>query len=86
MPKVLRDEMYAWIKKDLKTEWKEGWTEDQFLYKTRKKAWGPFKKHLWNLSESEKEPIVHAMEKYIAEIFDQLNIEGTMEQVEKYCG
>ena len=86
MPKVLRDEMYAWIKKDLKTEWKEGWTEDQFLYKTRKKAWGPFKKHLWNLSESDKEPIVHAMEKYIAEIFDQLHIENTLEKIEKYSG
>ncbi len=86
MPNKLRAEMYSWIKKSLKDEWKEGWTEDQFIYKIRKKAWGPFKKHLWDLSESEKKPIIAAMEEYVSEIFDQLNITGTMESVEKYMG
>lgn len=85
MPKKLRDEMYAWLKLNLKEEWKESWTEDQFIYKTRKKAWGPFKKQTWDLSETEKAPIIEAMEKYVAEIFDQLHIEGTMEQVREYC-
>ena len=77
--------MYAWLKLNLKEEWKESWTEDQFIYKTRKKAWGPFKKQTWDLSETEKAPIIEAMEKYVAEIFDQLHIEGTMEQVREYC-
>ena len=85
MPKKLRDEMYTWLKLNLKDEWKESWTEDQFIYKTRKKAWGPFKKQTWDLTETEKAPIIEAMEKYVAEIFDQLHIEGTMEQVREYC-
>ncbi len=84
MPNKLKEEMYSWLKKNAKEEWKEGWTEDQFIYKTRKKAWGAFKKHLWDLSEKEKSPIISAMEKYVSEIFDQLNITGTMESVEKY--
>lgn len=84
MPNKLKEEMYNWLKKNAKEEWKEGWTEDQFIYKTRKKAWGPFKKHLWDLSEKEKLPIISAMEKYVSEIFDQLNITGTMESVEKH--
>lgn len=85
MPKELRNEMYSWLKKNLKDEWKSGWTEDQFLYKTRKKAWGQFKKQVWDLSKNDKENIITAMEKYISDIFDQLNIKDTMESVEKYC-
>lgn len=84
MPKDLRNDMYKWIKKELKSEWIDGWTEDQFIYKTRKKAWGPFKKQLWSLSEKDKNKIITAMEKYVSEIFDQLHIENTTKEVEKY--
>lgn len=84
MPKELRKEMYEWAKKHLRDEWKEGWTEEQFLYKVRKKTWGPFKKQVWDLSVKEKAPIIHELEKYIETIFDKLNIEGTAEAVEKY--
>ncbi len=84
MPAALRDEMYEWAKKELKDEWATGWTENQFLYKVRKKTWGPFKKQLWHLSEAEKKPIIHALEEYIGKIYDELKIEGTMDTVKQY--
>ncbi len=84
MPKELRDEIYHWAKKQLKSEWQTGWTEDQFLYKVRKKTWGPFKKHLWQLSDAEKQPIIHALEEYLENIYDQLNITGTEDIVKQY--
>jgi fructose/tagatose bisphosphate aldolase len=77
MPKKLRNEIYSWIKTNLKDEWKEGQTEEQFIYKTRKKALGPFKKQLWSLSEKEKEPILEALEKQFEFLFKKLNIVNT---------
>jgi hypothetical protein len=84
MPDTLRETMYTWAKKELKDEWTTGWTENQFLYKVRKKTWGPFKKELWNLSETEKRPIIYALEEYLTKIYDELHIEGTIDAVRKY--
>ncbi|MEN9389194.1 MAG: hypothetical protein RLY61_278 [Candidatus Parcubacteria bacterium] len=49
-PPALKKEMYAWIKLEKKSECKEDWNEDQFMYKLRKKCWGTFKKELWDAS------------------------------------
>src|SRR5258705_9610844 len=45
-PKALKDEMYAWTREHAAEELKPSDTEQQFLYKGRKKAIGPFKKQL----------------------------------------
>ena len=39
--------MYAWTREHAAEERKPTDTEQQFLYKGRKKAIGPFKKQLW---------------------------------------
>lgn len=84
MPKKLKEEIYRWIKTNLKDEWKEGATEEQFIYKTRKKALGPFKKQLWSLSEKEKKPILKNLEKQFRFLFEKLNVVNTKKAVEKY--
>jgi len=33
--------MYEYMKTEFKSEWKEKDTEEQFIYKTRKKGFGP---------------------------------------------
>ena len=43
-PADLKKKMYEWLKVNAASEAKQGETEEQFLYKTRKKALGPFKK------------------------------------------
>src|SRR5690606_6692655 len=42
-PTSLRDEMYAWVREHALEEKKPKDTEEQFIYKARKKAIGPFK-------------------------------------------
>ncbi len=77
LPQGLKEEMYAWIENECKTEWEEGWTKEQFIYKTRKKAIGPFKKALWSLPEDEKEPIRRALREQFSLLFDTLHIVNT---------
>ena len=49
MPAALRAEIYDWLKANAKDERKATDTDEQFFYKTRKKALGPFKQQLWDL-------------------------------------
>src|SRR5213596_684229 len=51
LPKELRREIIEWVKQECKEEWKKGDTEEQFFYKSRKKAIGPFKQRMWELPE-----------------------------------
>ncbi len=84
MPEALRAEMLEWVKANCKSDMKPDWNEAQFLYKTRKKALGPFKRQLWHLREEEKQPIIDRLEKQLTAIFTQLKVTGTRETLEKY--
>ena len=56
LPADLRAEMMAWCLANCADERKPGETDEQFLYKTRKKALGPFKEALWSIGpEAEAE-------------------------------
>ncbi len=81
-PAGLRDEMTKWCKENCKDEWKEGQTDTQFFYKTRKKAWGPFKERVWLLPE--KETILKDLEARFDFLWKQLAAVGTRATVEKY--
>ena len=48
--------MYDWVKANAADERKPKDTEAQFIYKARKKAVGPFKKHFWSLPEEARTP------------------------------
>jgi len=54
IPDDLRGEIYAWLHENAKDERKPSDTDEQFYYKTRKKALGPFKRRFWDLSEETK--------------------------------
>ena len=83
-PKDLKEKIYAWINQNLTAEKKSGQTEEQFIYKTRKKALGPFKKDIISINPSEKKKIIEGVEKEFAFLFDKLNIQGTKGLVSKY--
>lgn len=84
LPGNLREEIYAWIKKELAGEWKEGLTEDQFIYKTRKKGFGPFKKRLLDLPEKNLGPISEKMEETFDFLFKQLKVNKTRELISQH--
>ncbi len=74
MPEALRAKMHEWVLQNCRDEKEEGWSEQQFIYKCRKKAIGPFKKQLWQIHEKEKEPIRQALQKQFLFLFSKLNI------------
>jgi fructose/tagatose bisphosphate aldolase len=83
-PQDLKNRMYEWIKQNLAAEKKEGQTEEQFIYKTRKKALGPFKKEIMGLSQETRDTIVGPIEEKFDFLFKQLNVINTKQLVDKY--
>lgn len=77
LPQETVDGAYDYIKTNLKGEWKEGKTEDQFLYSTRKKAIGPFKKQWWDLDSTVQKKIGRALQEQFEFLFEKLEINDT---------
>ncbi len=80
-PEKLLKKVYNWLNKEKN---KENQTDYQFRYQQRKKAWGKFKKDFWEISEKRKEIIKKDLEKSIAFIFKNLNVENTKKMVREY--
>jgi fructose/tagatose bisphosphate aldolase len=83
-PKKLREKIYEYFKKEMKDEWKEKDTEEQFIYKTRKKGFGPFKLEMWHLPAETRNKLGAELEKQFTFLFDKLNVTSTQKIVEKY--
>ncbi len=82
-PKSLKEKMYDWTRKNCPEERKEGTTDEQFIYKARKRALGPFKKEIMGLPEPVREGIAAEIEKTFEFLFKQLNVVGTRDWVNK---
>ncbi|MBI2957231.1 MAG: class II fructose-bisphosphate aldolase [Chloroflexi bacterium] len=67
-----------------KDERKRGETDEQFLYKTRKKALGDFKRELWDVPPAQLELIMQALEDQFYFLFTKLNVIGTKEVVARH--
>jgi fructose-bisphosphate aldolase class II len=76
--------MLTWCSANCEGERKPGETEEQFLYKTRKKAIGPFKRRLWTLPEESAAEIGANLRAKFGHLFDELGIAGTRELVERH--
>ncbi|HID88240.1 MAG TPA: aldolase [Anaerolineae bacterium] len=83
-PADLREEIYAYIKEHFADQWKGGQTEEQFIYKNRKRGLGPFKRAFWDLPEETRASIGEALEKQFGFLFEQLGVVDTVEMVAKY--
>ncbi|HYI22779.1 MAG TPA: class II fructose-bisphosphate aldolase [Candidatus Limnocylindrales bacterium] len=81
-PSELLAEMQGWCIANTADERKDGESDTQFLYKTRKKALGPYKRQLWELPG--KDEIIASQESKLRYLFEQLAIGGTREMVERY--
>jgi fructose/tagatose bisphosphate aldolase len=84
LPDGLRAEMYAWLLENAKDERKPTDSDEQFFYKSRKKAIGPFKRQLWALPADVKAKLAAAYEEKFGFLFDQLAIGNTADMVSKY--
>ena len=84
LPLDLRHDIYAWLSENAKDERKASDSDEQFFYKTRKKAIGPFKKRLWSLPQEVRAKLGAAYDEKFRFLFTQLAIGGTRETVAKY--
>jgi fructose/tagatose bisphosphate aldolase len=84
-PADLKKRIYEWLKVNAASEAKQGETEEQFLYKTRKKALGAFKKEIMGLSQQTRDAIAAEIENKFDFLFKQLNVVNKRALVNKYC-
>lgn len=83
-PKDLKEEIYAHLRVDCANEKKSGETDEQFIYKTRKKGFGgKFKPRFWQLPEEVKDGIGKELEGKMDFLFDQLKVKNTNACVKK---
>ena len=78
-----RAEVYAYIKENYAKEWKEGQTEEQFIYSTRKKGFGPLKKKWWDLPSDVKTPIMKELEDKFNLLFEKLKVVNSKALVDR---
>ena len=83
-PAELRAKIYDHLKADMLDEWKEKDTVEQFIYKTRKKGFGPFKQELWHLPNDVRDKICNELERQFAFLFDKLKVNGTRPVLDQF--
>jgi fructose/tagatose bisphosphate aldolase len=83
-PADLREQIYDYLREEHGHRWKEGRTEDQFIYSNRKRAFGPFKKDVWDIAPGAREEIRQALEEKFAFLFEQLNAVDTVAMIAEH--
>jgi hypothetical protein len=83
LPQELRARMYAYLEEKNASERKPGMTDEQFYYKTRKNAIGPFKKDTWNLPAEKKAEIGKAWEEQFSKLFQLLGLADSRKYIEQ---
>src|SRR3954466_15193345 len=81
-PESLHRETEAWFFPNPADERKPGQTDQQFVYTTRKKAIGPFKRQLWDLPT--KDEILAAQRRKISYLFTELRVNDSRAMVDRY--
>jgi fructose/tagatose bisphosphate aldolase len=84
LPDELKAEMMAWTRANCADERTDDQTEEQFLYKSRKKAIGPFKRQLWDLPDAARQEIAGHLREKFGLLFDELQIAGTRPLVDRF--
>jgi fructose/tagatose bisphosphate aldolase len=83
LPATLREEIYGWLRTNAAEERKPSDSDEQFYYKSRKRALGPFKQELWELDADTKAKLAAAYDAKFAFLFTQLGIGGTKAAVKQ---
>ena len=81
-PAALHEKIEAWVHEHAADERKPEQTDQQFVYTTRKKAIGPFKRELWDLES--KDEILAAQRRKFSFLFTELGVNGTREMIAAY--
>jgi fructose/tagatose bisphosphate aldolase len=83
-PKELLDRIYRDLSEKYINEKEPGDTEEQFLYRTRKKAFGLFREEMWNLPQESLAGIGQILEDRFSLLFQKLNVVDTVDLVNRF--
>lgn len=83
-PADFKEEIYNFLRQNFAEEKKAGESDEQFIYKTRKKGFGPFKEKIWTLPESVRKTIGEELDAKFDFLFKKLNVVNTCDIVTKY--
>ncbi|MFA6078619.1 MAG: class II fructose-bisphosphate aldolase [Candidatus Omnitrophota bacterium] len=83
-PAELKARIYDWLRQTQGAERKAGDTEEQFIYKARKKALGQFKKDIMGLPSETRDLIAKELEAKFEFLFGKLNVKDTKALTAKY--
>ena len=83
-PEALRKEMYDFARANFQDEKKEGQTDEQFIYKTRKKLYGPFKQRAWDMDPNELTALGREWEEKFAFYYQQLAVVNSRDTVARF--
>jgi fructose-bisphosphate aldolase, class II len=81
-PASLHEQIEEWCFTNVLDERKPDQTDQQFVYTTRKKAIGPFKRQLWDLET--RDDILADQAKKIRFLMHELGVEGSRSMVDRY--
>src|SRR5262245_42624770 len=84
LPRTLRAKAERWVEEARPPEWKPGQTPAQNFEKAVKRAWGPFKREMWDMDPGALQSIGESLEIKFARIFSLLGVKGTRKIIEQY--
>src|SRR4030067_516383 len=83
-PNEFKEEIYNHLRQAFAEEKKDGESDEQFIYKTRKKGFGPFKEKFWTLPEEVIQAIGQELEDKFDFLFKKLNAVNNYDIVLKF--
>jgi fructose-bisphosphate aldolase class II len=85
LPADLKQAIYAKLRETEAGDRKSTDSDEQFFYKTRKKALGAWKRELWGLPPEVRRGIGAALEQKFRFLLERLNVRGTRALAEKHA-
>jgi fructose-bisphosphate aldolase, class II len=83
-PAAFKAKIYDWLRTNAASERKAGETDDQFFYKTRKKALGPFKAEWWALPQTVRTALGVALEEQFHFLLKTLKVNDSVDLVSRH--
>jgi hypothetical protein len=84
-PKELSDRIRRHLMEKYAGERKKTDTEEQFIYKTRKKSFGDFKREMWDLPQDVLKDIGDELQQRFSLLFHKLGVVNTLDLITRYC-
>src|SRR5438105_4631928 len=84
LPQEIKDGIRDYCFEHCLDERKPEQTDEQFVYTSRKKALGPFKRRMWEMDDAHKTPIIDELEAKFAFLMEKLGVHNTKDIVSRY--